>query len=207
MAGPGSGWDGPVIDDHPVWSAAGTLPRWARLTVPVLALGLPVVMVLVLAAVFARRAGHDAAATTTTRRAVRITPDTPSAVDLAAAGSTIAVAPVAAVPGTAAPPTPTSTTAAPATTAVPPTTGAPQKPAVAAGAEGAIAVAPGAGAALATPPGAVAPPSTASPPLATVVSYASCAAVRAAGRAPLYRGQPGYALHLDRDHDGIACES
>lgn len=207
MAGPGNGWDGPAIDDHPVWTVARTWPRWARITVPVLALGIPVVMVLVLAAVFARRAGHDAAATATTRRAALITPDTPSAVDLAATGSTIAVAPVAAVAGTAAPTTRTPTTAAPATTAVPPTTGTPQAPAVAAGAGGALAVAPGAGAALATPPGAAAPPSTASPPPATVVSYANCAAVRAAGKAPLYRGQPGYALHLDRDRDGVACES
>ncbi len=38
------------------------------------------------------------------------------------------------------------------------------------------------------------------------VYYANCAAVRAAGKAPLYRGQPGYGSHLDRDGDGIACE-
>ncbi|MBM1169919.1 excalibur calcium-binding domain-containing protein [Microvirga arabica] len=38
------------------------------------------------------------------------------------------------------------------------------------------------------------------------VSYRNCAAARAAGAAPLYRGQPGYAPHLDRDNDGIACE-
>lgn len=38
------------------------------------------------------------------------------------------------------------------------------------------------------------------------VSYRNCAAVRAAGIAPLYRGQPGYAPHLDRDNDGVACE-
>lgn len=36
--------------------------------------------------------------------------------------------------------------------------------------------------------------------------YANCAAVRAAGAAPLYRGQPGYGSHLDRDGDGVACE-
>ncbi|MFN0046964.1 MAG: excalibur calcium-binding domain-containing protein [Sphingorhabdus sp.] len=29
---------------------------------------------------------------------------------------------------------------------------------------------------------------------------------RAAGKAPLLRGQPGYAQHLDRDDDGVACE-
>lgn len=38
------------------------------------------------------------------------------------------------------------------------------------------------------------------------VYYPNCAAVRPAGAAPLYRGQPGYARHLDRDDDGKACE-
>jgi hypothetical protein len=38
------------------------------------------------------------------------------------------------------------------------------------------------------------------------VYYPNCAAVRAAGKAPLKRGQPGYAAHLDRDGDGVACE-
>ncbi|WP_006292826.1 GmrSD restriction endonuclease domain-containing protein [Scardovia inopinata] len=38
------------------------------------------------------------------------------------------------------------------------------------------------------------------------VYYPNCAAVRAAGKAPLYRGQPGYSAKLDRDHDGVACE-
>ena len=32
-------------------------------------------------------------------------------------------------------------------------------------------------------------------------------AVRAAGKAPLYKGQPGYDSHLDRDGDGVACEN
>ncbi|WP_373937351.1 excalibur calcium-binding domain-containing protein [Rhodococcus qingshengii] len=36
--------------------------------------------------------------------------------------------------------------------------------------------------------------------------YQNCTAVRNAGAAPLYRGQNGYAPHLDRDNDGIACE-
>lgn len=36
--------------------------------------------------------------------------------------------------------------------------------------------------------------------------FASCAAARAAGKAPLYRGDPGYSERLDRDGDGIACE-
>jgi beta-lactam-binding protein with PASTA domain len=38
------------------------------------------------------------------------------------------------------------------------------------------------------------------------VSYANCAAVRAAGAAPIYAGTPGYGKHLDRDGDGVACE-
>jgi hypothetical protein len=36
--------------------------------------------------------------------------------------------------------------------------------------------------------------------------YRNCSEARAAGAAPIYRGQPGYASHLDRDDDGIACE-
>ena len=43
-------------------------------------------------------------------------------------------------------------------------------------------------------------------PATTSVTYANCAAVRAAGKAPLLRGQPGYAPKLDRDNDGVACE-
>ncbi|GAA3969153.1 GmrSD restriction endonuclease domain-containing protein [Gordonia caeni] len=38
------------------------------------------------------------------------------------------------------------------------------------------------------------------------VYYRNCSAARAAGAAPLYRGQPGYSSKLDRDGDGIACE-
>ena len=36
--------------------------------------------------------------------------------------------------------------------------------------------------------------------------YSNCKAVKAAGAAPLYRGDPGYSEDLDRDGDGIACE-
>lgn len=36
--------------------------------------------------------------------------------------------------------------------------------------------------------------------------YANCTAARAAGAAPLRRGEPGYRPGLDRDNDGIACE-
>jgi hypothetical protein len=38
------------------------------------------------------------------------------------------------------------------------------------------------------------------------VSYPNCDAVRAAGAAPVHRGDPGYGPHLDRDGDGVACE-
>ncbi|UQN08865.1 excalibur calcium-binding domain-containing protein [Deinococcus sp. QL22] len=38
------------------------------------------------------------------------------------------------------------------------------------------------------------------------VYYANCTAVRAAGAAPLQRGQPGYRPRLDRDNGGQACE-
>ena len=38
------------------------------------------------------------------------------------------------------------------------------------------------------------------------LSFHTCAEARAAGVAPIRRGQPGYAKHLDRDGDGIACE-
>lgn len=37
-------------------------------------------------------------------------------------------------------------------------------------------------------------------------AFRNCAAARAAGAAPLYRGQPGYGAHMDGDGDGIACE-
>lgn len=36
--------------------------------------------------------------------------------------------------------------------------------------------------------------------------YANCTAVRAAGAAPIRRGEPGYSRKLDRDGDGVACE-
>ena len=36
--------------------------------------------------------------------------------------------------------------------------------------------------------------------------YANCTEAKAAGAAPLYRGEPGYREKLDRDNDGIACE-
>lgn len=38
------------------------------------------------------------------------------------------------------------------------------------------------------------------------VYYANCTEVRAAGKAPLYVGEPGYRPEMDGDSDGIACE-
>ena len=43
-------------------------------------------------------------------------------------------------------------------------------------------------------------------PQTTNVFYANCSQARAAGAAPIYRGQPGYRTKLDRDRDGIGCE-
>ena len=39
------------------------------------------------------------------------------------------------------------------------------------------------------------------------VYFKNCTAARAAGYSDMLRGEPGYAPHLDRDNDGIACES
>ncbi|MFI6829743.1 excalibur calcium-binding domain-containing protein [Kribbella sp. NPDC050241] len=60
-----------------------------------------------------------------------------------------------------------------------------------------------------TAPGPSATPTVSSTPSTSVVSavqYRDCAEVRAAGKAPLHRGDPGYSRDLDRNGDGIACE-
>ena len=53
-------------------------------------------------------------------------------------------------------------------------------------------------------------PSAATPATTEAVEssdyYAGCNEVRALGKAPLYRGQPGYRIGMDGDNDGIACE-
>lgn len=70
----------------------------------------------------------------------------------------------------------------------------------------------------AAPRTTVAPRPTSAPPRRDVVAptskpttagayYANCTAAKAAGVAPLYRGQPGYRAALDRDNDGVACET
>ncbi|MGY1967067.1 excalibur calcium-binding domain-containing protein [Nocardia abscessus] len=59
------------------------------------------------------------------------------------------------------------------------------------------------------PPTVVAPtPDVPTPPrpAAPSVYYPNCAAAKAAGAAPLRRGEPGYRSELDRDKDGVACE-
>jgi hypothetical protein len=38
------------------------------------------------------------------------------------------------------------------------------------------------------------------------VHYRNCSEARAAGAAPVRRGDPGYGSHLDRDNDGVGCE-
>jgi hypothetical protein len=51
--------------------------------------------------------------------------------------------------------------------------------------------------------------STSKPPAkkpASPVYFKNCDAARAAGAAPVHRGDPGYARHLDRDGDGVGCE-
>lgn len=44
------------------------------------------------------------------------------------------------------------------------------------------------------------------PPGRAPVYFRNCDAARAAGAAPVRRGEAGYASHLDRDGDGIGCE-
>ncbi|WP_328933243.1 MULTISPECIES: excalibur calcium-binding domain-containing protein [unclassified Streptomyces] len=47
---------------------------------------------------------------------------------------------------------------------------------------------------------------TSETPTNPYVYYKDCDAARAAGAAPLHRGDPGYRSELDRDGDGVACE-
>jgi hypothetical protein len=102
-------------------------------------------------------------------------------------------APTTVAPATTAAPT-TTTTAAPTTT-VPPTTAPPTTapPTTVAAAPQPVPVA-------ATP----APAPVAAAP--ATVYFRNCDAARAAGAAPVRRGDPGYASHLDRDNDGVGCE-
>jgi excalibur calcium-binding domain-containing protein len=56
------------------------------------------------------------------------------------------------------------------------------------------------------PPVAKPKTTTEAPPAPAPVYYANCTAAKAAGAAPIHRGEPGYRPALDRDNDGIACE-
>ena len=47
---------------------------------------------------------------------------------------------------------------------------------------------------------------TGSAPAERSVYYSGCNEVRAAGKAPLQSGDPGYRVEMDGDSDGIACE-
>jgi hypothetical protein len=51
-------------------------------------------------------------------------------------------------------------------------------------------------------------PSRAAPsrPAPALGVFANCSEARAAGAAPVRRGDPGYGAHLDRDGDGVGCE-
>ena len=86
-------------------------------------------------------------------------------------------------PTTAAPTTQPATTQAPITVTAPATTRAPVTTA------------------------ATTPATAPAPTRPSSVYYANCTAARAAGAAPIYRGEPGYGSHLDRDNDGVACET
>ena len=41
----------------------------------------------------------------------------------------------------------------------------------------------------------------------STVRFKSCKEARAAGYSDIRKGEPGYSPNLDRDNDGIACES
>ena len=41
----------------------------------------------------------------------------------------------------------------------------------------------------------------------STVYFKSCKAAKAAGYSDMKRGEPGYSTNLDRDGDGVACES
>ena len=60
-----------------------------------------------------------------------------------------------------------------------------------------------------TSPARTSPPRT-NPPTTSYQApsayYSNCTEARNAGVTPIRRGEPGYAPHLDRDNDGIACE-
>lgn len=56
------------------------------------------------------------------------------------------------------------------------------------------------------PSGTQGSPDPPQPTSTATAPYASCEEARAAGDAPMYRGEPGYSPDLDGAGDGIACE-
>lgn len=58
----------------------------------------------------------------------------------------------------------------------------------------------------AQPPRRTSPSPTPQPPAPSNLHFKNCKEARAAGYSHIRRGQPGYARHLDRDGDGIACD-
>jgi hypothetical protein len=98
---------------------------------------------------------------------------------------------------TATPTSDTGTTVVPTTT----TTTPPPPPPPATVATAAVPVQP---APVQPPP--VEPPPVQPPPAAPSAYYENCDAARAAGAAPIHRGEPGYRPGLDRDGDGTACD-
>ncbi len=111
------------------------------------------------------------------------TTTTPVTTSVVSAGHTTLLPPT-----TTASPSPPTTLETTITSTSPPAAVAPAPPA---------AVVP-------TPPAAVVP--VPPRPAAPSVYYSNCAAAKAAGAAPLRRGEPGYRSELDRDKDGVACE-
>ncbi|WP_238152832.1 excalibur calcium-binding domain-containing protein [Kribbella speibonae] len=110
--------------------------------------------------------------------------------------------PTTADPTTGTPPgTPSSSTPAPTSPASTPSTTTPTPLAT---------TTPTPSSSTPTPPATTAVPTTSptttSTPSTTPVVYRNCAEVRAAGKAPLHRGDPGYTPELDNNGDGIACE-
>ena len=108
-------------------------------------------------------------------------------------------------------PTPTPTPPKPAPSAPPATTAAPAPPAPPAANE-----TTGDGGAMDEPVGFAEPPAAPAPePEPEPVGsgggggtyFANCTAAKEAGAAPLYVGDPGYRPELDRDRDGVACET
>jgi hypothetical protein len=49
-------------------------------------------------------------------------------------------------------------------------------------------------------------PAGAYAPAGNTPMFRNCDQARAAGAAPVRRGDPGYGPHLDRDNDGVGCE-